>query len=160
MGNNMLHSYNNVKNKIVEAQPRGKKKLRGPVASQIFWPAGLTVAVPVVLLRDHQVLLVLHPGGAAGGAGGVRVVTNIHPTHPGSAGSAGRHWDQQHHEHLHHGLHVEIFNIGDNMKYLLTIIYIYTLWVRFFQWLELGKGSHQSFKKSLYFSDPFRSLDA
>ena len=61
------------------------------VASELFWPAGLAVAVPVVILRDHQVLLVLHPGGAAGGAGGVGVGTHISPAQPGSAGP---HWGQ------------------------------------------------------------------
>ena len=49
------------------------------------------MAVPVVVLRDHQVLLVLHPGGAAGGAGGVGVGTDVYPD---QLGSAGPHWDQ------------------------------------------------------------------
>ena len=39
----------------------------------------MTVVEPVVVLMDHQVLLVLHPGGAAGGAGGVRVATDVNP---------------------------------------------------------------------------------
>ena len=45
-------------------------------ASVIFPPAGLAVAEPVVILVDHQVLLVLHPGGTAGVARGVRVGTD------------------------------------------------------------------------------------
>ena len=48
--------------------------------------AGHTVSEPVVSLRDHQVLLVLHPGGATGGAVGVGVRTDIYPVHPGSDG--------------------------------------------------------------------------
>ena len=49
------------------------------------------MAVPVVILRDLQVLLVLHPGGAAAGAGGVGVGTDVYPAQPGSGGP---HWDQ------------------------------------------------------------------
>ena len=60
-------------------------------ASEIFSPAGLAVVEPVVFLGDHQVLLVLHPGGTAGGAGGVGVGTHISPAQPGSAGP---HWGQ------------------------------------------------------------------
>ena len=33
-----------------------------------FSPAGQTVSVPVVFLRDHEVLLVLYPGVATDGA--------------------------------------------------------------------------------------------
>ena len=55
-------------------------------AWKIFPPAGFEMSVPVVFLRDHQVLLVLHPGGATGGAVGVGVRTDIYPVHPGSDG--------------------------------------------------------------------------
>ena len=55
-------------------------------ASEIFSPAGLAVAEPVVILGDHQVLLVLHPGGTAGVARGVRVGTDINPVKPRSGG--------------------------------------------------------------------------
>ena len=58
---------------------------------EIFSPAGHAVAEPVVFLGDHQVLLVLHPGGTAGGAGGVGVGTDVYPAQPGSGGP---HWDQ------------------------------------------------------------------
>ena len=56
------------------------------VIYKIFPPAGIHVAEPVVSLGDHQVLLVLHPRGAAGGAVGVGVRTDIYPGHPGSLG--------------------------------------------------------------------------
>ena len=42
----------------------------------------MAVVEPVMFLMDHQVLLVLHPGGAAGGAGGVRVGTDVYPLSP------------------------------------------------------------------------------
>ena len=57
---------------------------------EIFSPAGHTVLEPVVLLRDHHVLLVLHPGGAAGGPGGVGVGADVYPAQPGG-GDGGRH---------------------------------------------------------------------
>ena len=53
---------------------------------EIISLAGLSVPEPVVILRDHQVLLVLHPGGAAGVPGGVRVGTDINPVKPRSGG--------------------------------------------------------------------------
>ena len=53
---------------------------------EILSPAGHAVLEPVVLLRDHHVLLVLHPGGAAGGPGGGGVGADVYPAQPGGGG--------------------------------------------------------------------------
>ena len=58
------------------------------MTNEMFSPAGLAVAEPVVILGDHQVLLVLHPGRTAGVARGVRVGTDINPA---KLWSGGRH---------------------------------------------------------------------